>query len=117
MSRCQACKRSIELGRRAHFGKMKCQSQGAGGSSHLGELSFVSLIARIGQVTYASKTGDRLLEEFQTLGHEFPVDGGEPGEIPAWSPKVLAKPDPKGLTNLGEADRKFCSRPFVGKGA
>ena len=43
-----ACKRRLELGRRAHRGEMECQSQAAGGGVHLGELNLVDGIIRDG---------------------------------------------------------------------
>ena len=92
----------LELGRSANFGEMKCEAQAAGGGGHLGKLSFVNLVARIGQVAHPSETRDRLLEYFQTLGHEFPVDCREPREVPPWPRQTIREPDHDRLTHRGE---------------
>ena len=36
----------------------------------------------LGEVTYARKARNRLLQQLQALGHEFPVDRSEPSEVP-----------------------------------
>jgi len=76
----------------------------------------VYLVAGIGQVADPSKTGGRLFEYFQTLGHEFPIDCGEPGEVPAWPRQAIHEPDRDRFTHGGEDDGECCSRSLHGKG-
>src|SRR5438094_6317569 len=95
---------------------MKRQSQRAGCRGHLGKLSFMNFIARIGEVTYARKTRDRLLQQLQALGHEFPIDRSEPSEVPAGSSQTLDQSDRNRFTHLGEDDGKSGARPLHGKG-
>src|SRR6185503_2671925 len=99
-----------ELGSRAHLGEMECQSQAAGGGVHLGELNLVDRISGIGQVSYPGKAGDRLLENLQTLGHELPVDRGEPGEVAARPRQTTHEPRHDRLTHSSEYDGKRRSR-------
>jgi hypothetical protein len=66
----------------ARLGEMQGQAQAVGGGLHLGVLRGVSHVIGIGQVADPRQSGDRLLEHFQTLGHQLPIDCGEPGEGP-----------------------------------
>ncbi len=95
---------------------MKRQSQRAGCRGHLGKLSSMNFIARIGEVTYARKARDRLLQQLQALGHEFPIDRSEPSEVPAGSRQTLDQSDRNRFTHLGEDDGKSGARPLHGKG-
>ena len=72
--------------------------------------------AGVGEVTDARKTRDRLLQQLQALGHEFPIDRSEPSEVPAGSRQTLDQSDRNRFTHLGEDDGKSGARPLHGKG-
>ena len=112
-----ACECSLELGRRSRLSEMECQSQAAGGNIHLAELNLVDCIPGIGQVAYPGKTGDRLLEHLEALGHELPIDRREAGEVIAWPRQTTTSPVTTGSLTVAKTTGSIVPVRFIARAA